>query len=142
MGRPIVGWRPVPERFAHGSGQARNQALRFTLATDATIEQDTTWNVLGELRGSEYPDELVIMGGHLDSHEIGPGAFDNGAGVLMVIEAARLLAKQRTHLKRTIRFIGFAGEEVGLLGSHYHAKTHAAQLREARFMLNCVTPAL
>ncbi len=120
-----------------GSGRSR-----FTLVTDATVEQATTWNVVGELRGSEHPDELVIMGGHLDSHEIGPGGFDNGAGVVMVMEAARLLARQRKHLKRTVRFIGFAAEEVGLLGSHYHATAHAAELRKGRFMLNCDTPAL
>jgi hypothetical protein len=115
---------------------------RITLATQATMMQATTWNVMGELKGNEYPDELVIIGGHLDSHEIGPGAYDNATGAVMVMEAARLLAKQRRHLKRTIRFIGFAGEEVGLLGSHYHARTHAAQLRKARFMLNCDMPAL
>jgi len=120
----------------------RKHRLRFTLTTDAALEQATTWNVVGELTGTEYPDELVLMGGHLDSHEIGPCAFDNGAGALMVIEAARLLAKQRRHLKRTVRFIGFAAEEIGLLGSHYHARTHAAALRKGRFMLNCDTPAL
>ena len=120
-----------------GSGRSR-----FTLVTDATVEQATTWNVVGELHGSEHPDELVIMGGHLDSHEIGPGGFDNGAGVVMVMEAARLLARQRKHLKRTVRFIGFAAEEIGLLGSHYHATAHASELRKGRFMLNCDTPAL
>ncbi len=115
-------------------------ALRLRLVVNATLEADTTWNVLGELRGSEHPDELVIIGGHLDSHEIGPGAYDNGAGVLMVMEVARLLARQRRYLKRTVRFIAFAAEEIGLLGSHYHAKAHAAELQKARFMLNCDTP--
>lgn len=117
-------------------------ALRFRLVTHATLEPATTWNVVGELRGREHPDELVVMGGHLDSHEIGPGAFDNAAGAVMVMEAARLLAKQRRHLKRTVRFIGFAGEEIGLLGSHFHARAHAGELRRARFMLNCDTPSL
>lgn len=121
---------------------AKANTLRFTLTTHAILEQATTWNVVGELKGREFPDELVIMGGHLDSHEIGPGAFDNGAGVVQVMEAARLLARQRKHLKRTVRFIGFAAEEIGLLGSHYHARTHAAELRKARFMLNSDTPSL
>ena len=112
------------------------------LRVDATLEPDVTWNVIGELHGTAFPDELVLIGGHLDSHEIGPGAFDNGAGALMVMEVARLLATQRRYLKRTVRFIGFAGEEIGLLGSHYHAKVHAAELQNARFMLNCDTPAL
>jgi len=120
-----------------GDGKAR-----FHVVSAGACEPATTWNVVGELTGTESPDELVIMGGHLDSHDIGPGAFDNAAGAVMVMEAARLLAKQRKHLKRTVRFIGFAGEELGLLGSHYHAKAHAAELHKARFMLNCDTPGL
>ncbi len=112
----------------------------FTLVADASVEPATTWNVVGELRGTEFPDELVVMGGHLDSHDIGPGALDNAAGVVQVMEAARLLAKRRKHLRRTVRFIGFAAEEVGLLGSHYHARKHAAELRKARFMLNSDCP--
>ncbi len=115
---------------------------RLRLLTDGRCEPDTTWNVVGELSGRSRPDGLVVMGGHLDSHEISPGAFDNAAGAVMVMEAARLLARQRRHLKRTVRFIGFAAEEVGLLGSHHHARTHAACLRKARFMLNCDTPSL
>lgn len=123
--------------------QLAGAAPRFRMTTHGTLATAATWNVVGELPGSELPDELVIMGGHLDSHEIGPGAFDNGAGAVMVIEAARLLARCcRGHLKRTVRFIGFAAEEIGLLGSHHHAKAHAAELRKARFMLNCDTPAL
>jgi Zn-dependent M28 family amino/carboxypeptidase len=58
----------------------------------------------------------------------------------MVMEVARLLARQRRYLKRTVRFVAFAAEEVGLLGSHYHAKAHAADLQKARFMLNCDMP--
>ncbi len=112
----------------------------LTLTTDALVEPATTWNVVGELTGTEFPDELVIMGGHLDSHEIGPGALDNAAGAVQVMEAARLLARRRKHLKRTVRFIGFAAEEVGLLGSHHHARKHAAKMRKARFMLNSDCP--
>ncbi len=119
---------------------SRRGRPRFRLTTDVTYERATSWNVVGELTGAENGDELVVMGGHLDSHEIGPGAFDNAAGAVQVMEAARLLAKRRRHLKRTVRFIGFGGEEVGLLGSHHHAKKHAAQLRKARFMLNSDCP--
>jgi hypothetical protein len=120
----------------------RHGEVRLTLATDATFEPAMTWNVVGELRGTERPDERVIVGGHLDSQEIGPGAFDNAAGVVMVMEIARLLARQRRHLKRTVRFIGFGAEEIGLLGSRHHARAHAAELRRTCFMLNCDTPSL
>lgn len=128
----------------HGEIQrmARSGRPRFHLVTDGACGPAESWNVVGELTGTDHPAELVVMGGHLDSHDIGPGAFDNAAGAVMVMEAARLLAKQRKHLKRTIRFIGFAGEELGLLGSHHHARAHAVELRRARFMLNCDTPSL
>ena len=121
---------------------ANNKHRQFRLVTQGTLEPATTWNVVGELTGTEFPDELVIIGGHLDSHDIGPGAFDNAAGAVLVMETARLLAKQRKNLRRTVRFIGFAAEEIGLLGSHHHAEKHAAELQKARFMLNCDTPAL
>jgi len=107
------------------------------LFTDGSFETDTTWNVIAELTGHEIKDELVIMGGHLDSHDIGPCAFDNCSGSLLVMETARLLTAQQEYLKRPIRFILFAAEEIGLLGSHYHAKKHADELKKARFMLNC-----
>ena len=115
----------------------------FRIFTDGTCESDTSWNVVAELPGSDIEDvrdELVIMGGHLDSHDIGPGAYDNCSGSVLVLETARLLAAQKEHLKRPIRFILFGAEEIGLLGSHYHAKAHAGELTNARFMLNCDMP--
>ncbi len=120
----------------------QGQKARVHLVAQAEFEASTTCNVIGEIEGTEFPDELVIMGGHVDSHEIGPCAFDNAAGAVQVMETARLLAKQRKHLKRTIRFIGFGAEEIGLLGSHYHAKAHAKALRKARFMLNSDCPSM
>jgi hypothetical protein len=95
----------------------------FRIFTDGSYENDITWNVVAELPGNEIDDEPVIMGGHLDSHDIGPGAYDNCSGAVLVLETARLLAAQKEYLKRPIRFILFGGEEIGLLGSHYHAKT-------------------
>lgn len=112
------------------------------LLSQGSCETDTTWNVLGELPGTELPDESVVIGGHLDSHDITAGAFDNGCGAVMVMEVARLLATQRGKLKRTMRFIGFAGEECGLLGSHYHAEANSEWLQGCGFMLNCDTPSL
>lgn len=119
----------------------RDQPVRCHLVSQHVCETDTTWNVVGELTGSDHPDELIVVGGHLDSHEIGPGAYDNCAGAVTVMEIARLLAGRRERLKRTIRFIGFAAEEVGLLGSHHHARANAESLQRARVMFNCDTPA-
>lgn len=117
-------------------------SMTLHLTTTSCTELDTTWNVISDLHGSGSEDEFIIVGGHLDSHEIGPGAYDNAAGAVMVMEIARLLARQRQHLKRSIRFIGFAAEEVGLLGSHAYANAHADELEKARLMFNCDMPAL
>lgn len=116
--------------------------VKLRLMTDSRCEGGETWNVVGEIAGREKPAEMVIVGGHLDSHEIGPGAYDNGAGAVMVMEMARLLASQREHVKRTVRFIGFAAEEVGLLGSEYHAAANRDALAGARLMFNCDMPAI
>lgn len=87
-----------------------------------------TLNTFAELRGTERPDEAVILGAHLDSWDLGTGATDNGAGVAAVMEAARLLVSQGAKPRRTVRFILFGGEEQGYLGSAAYAKAHAAQL--------------
>src|SRR6476619_5801248 len=72
------------------------------------------------------PGEVVILGAHLDSWDLGTGVTDNGTGSMVVLEAARALAQSGLKPKRTIRFILFSGEEEGLLGSRAYAKAHAA----------------
>jgi Iap family predicted aminopeptidase len=74
-------------------------------------------NVVAEIRGSEHPEEVVIIGAHLDSWDLGTGCLDNGVNVALVIEVARRFAKLERRPKRTVRFILFGGEELGLLGS-------------------------
>ena len=87
-------------------------------------------NVVAELKGSEFPDEIVVVGGHLDSWNSpgSQGASDNGTGSCSTLEAARLLIKSGVKPKRTIRFILFTGEEQGLLGSTDYVKQHEAEL--------------
>jgi Zn-dependent M28 family amino/carboxypeptidase len=85
------------------------------------------YNTIGELRGSEKPEEVVILGAHLDSWDLGTGVTDNGAGSMVVLEAARAIAQSGVKPKRTIRFILFSGEEQGLLGSRAYAAAHAAE---------------
>ena len=75
------------------------------------------YNTIGEIKGSEKPDEFVILGAHLDSWDLGTGVTDNGTGSMVVLEAARAIAQSGVKPKRTIRFILFSGEEEGLLGS-------------------------
>ena len=87
-----------------------------------------TYNTYADLKGSERPDEFVLLGAHLDSWDLGTGATDNGAGVAAVMEAARLLVAQGARPRRTLRFILFGGEEQGYLGSAAYAKAHKDQL--------------
>jgi carboxypeptidase Q len=85
------------------------------------------WNTVAELRGSKRPGEVVILGAHLDSWDLGTGVTDNGTGSMVVLEAARVLARSGLKPRRSIRFILFSGEEQGLLGSRAYAEAHAAE---------------
>lgn len=93
------------------------------------------YNTVAEIRGTEKPDEVVIVGGHLDSWDLGTGATDNGTGSMAVLEAARALQKLGVKPKRTIRFVLFTGEEQGLNGSKAYVKAHAAELEKISAML-------
>ena len=84
------------------------------------------FNTVAEIQGTDYPGEVVILGAHLDSWDIGEGTTDNGTGSMVVLEAARVLAQSGVKPKRTIRFILFSGEEEGLLGSRAYAAAHAS----------------
>ena len=84
------------------------------------------YNTVAEIRGTEKPGEVVILGAHLDSWDLGTGTTDNGTGSMVVLEAARAIAQSGLKPRRTIRFILFSGEEEGLLGSAAYAAQHAA----------------
>ena len=82
------------------------------------------WNTVAEIRGSDRPGQVVILGAHLDSWDLGTGVTDNGTGSMAVLEAARIIAKSGLKPRRSIRFILFSGEEQGLLGSRAYAAAH------------------
>jgi carboxypeptidase Q len=90
-----------------------------------------TANVVAELRGSEKPEEFVILGAHLDSWELGTGALDNGCNAALVIDALRAIKATGLRPRRSIRFILFSGEEEGLIGSHRYALAHRSELDNA-----------
>ena len=96
------------------------------------IEQE---NVVGEIRGYEKPDEVVILGAHLDSWELGTGALDNGCNAALVIEAARAIKATGLLPRRTIRFVLFSGEEQGTIGSYEYVKAHRAEMDKIRAMI-------
>ena len=93
-------------------------------------------NVVASIRGSKYPDEQVIVCGHLDSFDVGTGGVDCGTGIAPMMEAARMLALSGAKPKRTIRFIAFAGEEFGLLGSKAYCKKHQQELPKVQNVFN------
>ena len=93
------------------------------------------YNTIAEIKGSEMPDEVVILGAHLDSWDLGTGVTDNGTGSMVVLESARAIAQSGVKPKRTIRFILFSGEEEGLLGSVAYAAQHAAEADKIQAVL-------
>src|SRR2546421_423444 len=112
-------------------GQVR---ARFSMPNrvGGPIEQE---NVVGEIRGREKPDEVVILAAHLDSWELGTGALDNGCNAALVIEAARAIKATGLLPRRTIRFILFSGEEQGTVGSFEYVKAHRAELDKIRAVI-------
>jgi len=92
-------------------------------------------NVVGEIRGYQKPDEVVILSAHLDSWELGTGALDNGCNAALVIEAARAIKATGLLPRRTIRFVLFSGEEQGVLGSFAYVKAHRAELDKVRAVI-------
>lgn len=92
-------------------------------------------NVVGELRGTERPDEVVILGAHLDSWDLATGAADNAAGVVAFLEALRALKAAQVPLRRTLRVVLFSGEEQGLLGSRAYLAAHAEERERIQAVL-------
>jgi hypothetical protein len=86
-----------------------------------------TANVVAEIRGAERPQEIVLIGAHLDSWDVGQGAQDDGVGVVHVIEAMRLIRSLGVRPARTIRAVLFANEEHGLEGGKAYAAAHAGE---------------
>lgn len=113
------------ERLARRAGPVRVEAeVRNTFTRD-TLEQ---WNTVAEIRGRELPHEVVLLGAHLDSWDLGTGGSDNGAASIAVLEAARLIAGSGVRPRRTIRFVLFGAEEQGLFGSRAYVERHLARL--------------
>ncbi len=102
--------------------------LELDIRNDVTPGPVEVYNTVAEIRGSEKPDEIVIVGAHLDSWDLGTGATDNGTGSVVVLEAARALKASGLKPKRTIKFLLFSGEEQGLVGSREYVKAHKDEL--------------
>jgi len=109
--------------------QARGIPVTVTLKMEAkTLDPAPSANVVAELRGSQWPDEIVVISGHLDSWDAGQGAQDDGGGCVQAMESINVLRKLGLRPKRTIRVVLWTNEENGLAGGKQYAKDHEAEL--------------
>jgi carboxypeptidase Q len=115
---------------------AQKGEVRVRLAmTNKTAPSYESSNVIAEIRGREKPDEVVLVGAHLDSWDLGTGAEDNGVNAAMVIDLARAFHDLGMVPRRTIRFALFTGEEQGMLGSEAYVARHKQELDRFAAML-------
>jgi len=127
---------PLPSAFVTGEGyrmifrMLKKGPVEVELEIKNTMSKKPVevYNTVADLKGTEKPDEVVILGGHLDSWDLATGTTDDGTGSMAVLEAARALAKLSVRPKRTIRFVLFTGEEQGLIGSKEYVKAHKNEL--------------
>jgi Zn-dependent M28 family amino/carboxypeptidase len=108
----------------------RQGPVRMKLVlTPQTLPDVESANVIGDIKGSEHPEQVIVVSGHLDSWDLGTGAIDDGAGVAVSMEAANLIQKLHLRPKRTIRVIAWMNEENGLAGSKQYEKDHEKEWR-------------
>ena len=109
--------------------QRRGERVRVRLCMEArTLPDAPSANVIGELRGREKPEEIVLIGAHLDSWDVSPGATDDGAGCIVTWEAARLLRRLDLRPRRTVRVVLFTNEENGCRGALGYRDAHGEEL--------------
>jgi hypothetical protein len=142
----VSGAEPMPSLYVAHEHYAMLHRLASRPApavTRAEVEITNTltpgpivvYNTVGEIRGSEKPDEFVLLGAHLDSWDLAQGTTDNGTGSSVVLEAARILASCGVKPKRSIRFVLFSGEEQGLHGSKAYVTKHKEELSKMSMAL-------
>lgn len=108
---------------------ARGEKVVVKLTMSAqTLPDVQSRNVMGEIRGSQFPDEVIVMGGHIDSWDVGRGAMDDAGGVVAAWEALRVLKRLGLTPKRTIRVVGWTNEENGMRGGNAYRDAHKAEL--------------
>ena len=101
--------------------------MRLTL-TPQTLPDAPSFNVIADLKGTERPEQVIIVSGHLDSWDLGTGAIDDAAGVAVAMQVAQLCKQLKLRPKRTIRVIAWMNEENGLVGGRTYATDHTAEI--------------
>jgi carboxypeptidase Q len=126
---------PVVSMAAEDQGQIERYMdrgipvrLKINVQNRVTPGPVDSANVVGEIRGTENSEQIIVVGGHLDSWDLASGATDNGCGATTTLGAAEAILKSGYKPRRTIRFVLFTGEEQGLDGSFAYAKTHHAEM--------------
>ena len=128
----------VPAGIPAGAVTAEDADLMAHLATQGKVRMHltltpqkladaTSYNVIADLKGSERPDQIVLLSGHLDSWDLGTGAIDDAAGVAIAMEAAEILERLRLRPKRTLRVVAWMDEENGGAGSQAYSKDHSLE---------------
>jgi carboxypeptidase Q len=113
------------ERFLD---QGKKVRIKIDVQNRVTNGPVDSANVVGEIRGTEHPEQVVVVGGHLDSWDLAQGSTDDGCGVVTTLGAAKAIKLTGLRPKRTLRFVLFTGEEQGLLGSLAYTKTHKDEM--------------
>jgi carboxypeptidase Q len=113
------------ELIAHLDAQGKVR-MHLTL-TPQKLPDETGFNVIADVKGSEHPEQIVVVSGHLDSWDLGTGAIDDAAGVAIAMETAELLQRLHFHPKRTLRIIAWMDEETGGSGSQVYAKDYLSE---------------
>ncbi|MDQ2711952.1 MAG: M20/M25/M40 family metallo-hydrolase [Acidobacteriota bacterium] len=101
--------------------------MRLVL-TPKTLPRVESYNVIADWKGSEHPEQVVIVSGHLDSWDLGTGAIDDGAGVVVSMQTIHLLKQLAIHPKRTVRFVAWMDEEQGSDGAQTYATEHSSEI--------------
>jgi hypothetical protein len=116
---------------------AKGKPFKARIRNESEIVPDTeSANIICELPGSSKKDEWIVVGGHYDGHDIAHGAMDNLSGAVTTIELARVLKKYEGKFRRSIRFICFACEEIGVTGSTCYVDLHKDEMKDVAIVLN------
>jgi Zn-dependent M28 family amino/carboxypeptidase len=112
----------VPDAMLLERLAAKGRPVRVRLdMASKSLDKTPAWNVVGEIRGRETPDEVIVVGGHLDSWDVGTGASDDGAGLSIIVGAAKVIGGLPQHPRRTIRVVLWGAEEMDFSGDAYAA---------------------
>ena len=114
----------------------RNGFVEAEIETTDTVAKKTSWNIIGDVKGSSKNEDMVLIGVHYDGHDISQGAEDPASGLVAGLEVARVMGIYADRLKRDVRFVLFGVEELGLIGAHAYVNTHPKDIEKTRFMFN------